>query len=166
MKDVMDQFLVKRNTSKNRWRKYFDHLFNGEHGNMAIQLDNSLKIQIDDWIQEVEVRETLKSIKGGKAMGSDGIPIEMWKCLGHVAILWLTKLFNHIFLVKQDVREMEKYFSTNLQEQGDAQSCTNYRGIKLTSHTMKLWESYLSQFGFMSERSTIEANFPIRQMME
>jgi hypothetical protein len=33
-----------------------------------------------------------------------------------------------------------KHFSTNLQEQGDAQSCTNYRGIKLMSHTMKLWE--------------------------
>jgi hypothetical protein len=26
-----------------------------------------------------------------------GIPIEAWRCLGDIAIVWLTKLFNHIF---------------------------------------------------------------------
>ena len=48
-------------------------------------------------IQESEVREALKMMKGGKAMRSDGIPIEVWRCLGDIAIVWLTKLFNHIF---------------------------------------------------------------------
>ena len=36
-------------------------------------------------------------MKGDKAMGSDGIPIEVWRCLGDIAIVWLTKLFKHIF---------------------------------------------------------------------
>ena len=48
-------------------------------------------------IQESEVREVLKRMKGGKAMGPDGIPIKVWRCLGDIAIVWLTKLFNHIF---------------------------------------------------------------------
>ena len=51
------------------------------------------------------------------------------------------------------------------------QSCTNYRGIKLMSHTMKLWERVIehrlrrvtsvtqNQFGFMPGRSTMEAIF-------
>jgi hypothetical protein len=30
-------------------------------------------------------------------MGPDGIPIEVWKCLGYNVIVWLTNLFNHIF---------------------------------------------------------------------
>jgi hypothetical protein len=30
-------------------------------------------------------------------MGPDGIPIEVWRTLGDVAIVWLTKLFNLIF---------------------------------------------------------------------
>jgi hypothetical protein len=30
-------------------------------------------------------------------MGPDGIPIEVWRSLGDVAIVWLTKLFNLIF---------------------------------------------------------------------
>ena len=48
-------------------------------------------------IQEFEVREALKRMKGGKTIGPDGIPIEVWRCLGDIAIVWLTKLFNHIF---------------------------------------------------------------------
>jgi hypothetical protein len=70
------------------------------------------------------------------------------------------------------------HFSTNLQEQGDVQSCTNYQGIKLMSHTIKLWERIIehrlrrvtnvteNQFGFMPERSTMEMIFLIRQLME
>jgi hypothetical protein len=71
-----------------------------------------------------------------------------------------------------------EHFSTNLQEQGDVQSCTNYQGIKLMSHIMKLWERIIehrlrgvtnvteNQFGFMPERSTMESIFLIRQFME
>ena len=48
-------------------------------------------------IQEAEIGETLKRMKGGKAMGPDGIPIQVWRCLGDIVIVWLTKLFNLIF---------------------------------------------------------------------
>ena len=60
----------------------------------------------------------------------------------------------------------------------DIQSCTNYRGIKLMSHTMKLWERviehrlraitrvFMNQFGFIPGRSTMKAIFLIRQVME
>ena len=75
-------------------------MFNGENMDTTFQLDDSF----DDtnrhfvWIiQEFEVREALKRMKGGKAMGPDGIPIEVWRCLWDIAIVWLTKLFNHIF---------------------------------------------------------------------
>jgi hypothetical protein len=36
-------------------------------------------------------------MKGGKAMDPDGIPIEVWRSLGDIAIVWLTKLFILIF---------------------------------------------------------------------
>jgi hypothetical protein len=48
-------------------------------------------------IQESKVKDSLKRMKGGKAMGLDGIPIEVWMTLGDVAIVWLTKWFNLIF---------------------------------------------------------------------
>jgi hypothetical protein len=38
-------------------------------------------------IQEAEIGEALKRMNGGKAMGPDGIPIEVWRCLGVRAIV-------------------------------------------------------------------------------
>ena len=36
-------------------------------------------------------------MKTRKAVGSNEIPIEVWKCLGEFGIKWLTKLFNRIW---------------------------------------------------------------------
>jgi uncharacterized Zn finger protein len=61
-----------------------------------------------------------------------------------------------------------------LKNKRDIQSCTNYRGIKLMSHTMRLWERVIEHrlrklttvsknlFDFMSGRSTMEVIFLIR----
>jgi hypothetical protein len=48
-------------------------------------------------IQESEIKDALKRMKGGKAMDPDGIPIEVWRSLEDVAIVCLTKLFKLIF---------------------------------------------------------------------
>ena len=74
---------------------------------------------------------------------------------------------------------MERQYSdTNFQEQGDVQSCSNYRGITLISHNMKLWERVVArrlrseltfseqQYGFMPGKSTTDALFALRVLME
>jgi hypothetical protein len=38
-------------------------------------------------IQESEIKDALKRMKGGKAMSLDGIPIEVWRNLRDVAIV-------------------------------------------------------------------------------
>jgi hypothetical protein len=43
------------------------------------------------------VKEALKKMKTSKVLGPYDIPIEVWRCLGDIAIVWLTKLFNIIF---------------------------------------------------------------------
>ena len=94
-------------------------------------------------IQESEVKEALKRMKGGKAMGPDYIPIEVWKGLGDIAKVWLTKLFNLIFQANKMPEESRRSILVPIfKNKRDAQSCTNYRGIKLMSHTMKLWKSH------------------------
>jgi len=64
------------------------------------------------------------------------------------------------------------------KNKGDIQSYANYSGIKLMSHTMKLWERVIerrlrketrvtdNQFGFMPGRSTMEAIYLLRRVME
>jgi hypothetical protein len=130
-------------------------------------------------IQESEIREALKRMKGCKVMGLDGIPIEVWRCLADIAIVWLTKLFNHIFRSNKMPDEWRRSILVPIyKNKGDIQSCTNYRGIKLMSHTIKLWERVvehrlraimrvsMNKFGFMPERSTMEVIFLIRQVMK
>ena len=63
------------------------------------------------------------------------------------------------------------------KNKGDIQDCNNFRGIKLISHTMKLWERVIermlrkdisifeNQFGFMPRRSTTEAIYLPRRLM-
>jgi hypothetical protein len=100
IKDETERLLTKDEDIKNRWREYFDKLFNEDSGSSSIALDLSLydlNMQFVRRIQEFEVKDALKRMKGGKVMGPDGIPIEVWRSLGDVAIVWLTKLFNLIF---------------------------------------------------------------------
>lgn len=47
------------------------------------------------------VKESLKRIDNGKAVGSDNMLIEVWKGLGEKGISWPTKLFNEIMRSKK-----------------------------------------------------------------
>jgi hypothetical protein len=90
IKDATERLLTKDEDIKNRWRKYFDKLFNEDSESLSIELDISsddLNRQFVRRIQESEVKDALKRMKGGKTMGSDGIPIEVWRALGDVAIV-------------------------------------------------------------------------------
>ena len=86
-------------------------MFNGENEGPTLELEDCF----DDTnrrfvrrIQEAEIGEALKRMKGGKAMGPDGIPIEVWRCLGDIAMVWLTKLFNLIFRLNKMPEEWRR----------------------------------------------------------
>ena len=131
-KDGTNRLLVKDEEIIDKWREYFDKLFNWESEGPTLKLDDSF----DDTnrcfvrrIHEVEIGEALKRMKGGKAMDPDGIPIEVWRCLGDRAIIWLTKLFNLIFRSNKMPEEWSRSILVPIfKNKGDVQSCTNYRG--------------------------------------
>ena len=64
------------------------------------------------------------------------------------------------------------------KNKGDTQCCGNYRGIKLMSHTMKIWERIIEarlrdsveiskqQYEFMPGKGTTDAMFALRMLME
>ena len=118
-------------------------------------------------------------MKAGKAVGPDEIPVEVWKIVGETATTWLQGLFNKMLSGQRMLKEWrESWVVPIYKRKGDSQECKNYRGIKLLSHTMKVWESVVEsrfkretevsgiQFGFMSGKSTTEPIFMLRQMME
>ncbi|VFQ93984.1 unnamed protein product, partial [Cuscuta campestris] len=118
-------------------------------------------------------------MRSGRALGPDEIPVEFWKHAGRGAWVWLTKLFNVIFRTARMPDEWRESLLVPLfKGKGDIQSCENYRGIKLLSHTMKVWERVIefrvrkgvciseNQFSFMPGRSTTEAIHLVRRLME
>ncbi|VFQ77401.1 unnamed protein product [Cuscuta campestris] len=118
-------------------------------------------------------------MRNGRAVGPDEIPVEFWKHAGRDAWVWLTKLFNVILRTAWMPDEWRESLLVPLfKGKGDIQSCENYRGIKLLSHTMKVWERVIeyrvrkevciseNQFGFMPGRSTTEAIHLVRRLME
>ena len=61
--------------------------------------------------------------------------------MGEDGVAWLTDFFNVIFKTAKMPHEWRHSTIIPLyKNQGDAQNCNNYKGIKLLSHTMKLWE--------------------------
>ena len=64
------------------------------------------------------------------------------------------------------------------KNKSDVQSCSNYRGIKLMSHAIKIWERVVEvmlrkevmiceqQYDFMPRKRTAEAMFGLRMLME
>jgi hypothetical protein len=78
IKDATERLLTKDEDIKNRWREYFNKLFNEYSGSSSIELDISsddLNRQFVRRIKESEVKDALKRMKGGKLMGLNGIPI-------------------------------------------------------------------------------------------
>nr|GEY48801.1 retrovirus-related Pol polyprotein LINE-1 [Tanacetum cinerariifolium] len=67
-------------------------------------------------INQGDVRPALQRMGRNKAVGPDQIPIEAWS---EVIPIYKNK--------------------------GDAQACSNYRGINLLNHTMKLWERVIER---------------------
>jgi hypothetical protein len=182
IKDETKRLLTKDEDIKNRWWEYFNKLSNKDSGSSSIELDISsddLNRQFVRMIQEFEVKDALKRMKGDKAMGSDGIPIEMWRSLGDIAIVWLTMLFNLIFRSNKMSDEWKRSILVPIfKNKGMCKIVLIIREIKLMSHTIKLWERIIehhlravtnvteNQFGFMPGRSIMETIFLIRQLME
>ena len=66
----------------------------GERGRERRENDGErVNLEVEK-ISKEEVRGNMKRAKNGKAVGPDDIPVEVWQCLGDIALDILTKLYN------------------------------------------------------------------------
>ncbi|KAK3511381.1 hypothetical protein QTP70_005306 [Hemibagrus guttatus] len=179
IKDRVGRVLTSEESVQRRWKEYFEELMNEENEReKRVEGVNSVE-QKEDKIRKDEVRKALKRMKSGKAVGPDDIPVEVWRCLGEAAVEYLTSLFNRVLESEKMSEEWRKSMLVLIfKNKGDVQSCSNYRGIKLMSHTMKLWEREVEarlrkvldiceqKYGFMPRKSTTDTIFALRILME
>ncbi|KAK3515449.1 hypothetical protein QTP70_021407 [Hemibagrus guttatus] len=179
IKDRDGRVLTSEESVQRRWKEYFEELMNEENEReKRVEGVNSVEQKVDK-IRKDEVRKALKRMKSGKAVGPDDIPVEVWKCLGEAAVEFLIGLFNRVLESERMPEEWRRSVLVPIfKNKGDVQSCSNYRGIKLMSHTVKLWERVVEarlrkvveiceqQYGFMPRKSTTDAIFALRILME
>ena len=179
MKDKDGNVMTDEESVLRMWKEYYMGLMNEENERERREIDGE-RVNLEvECVSKEEVMENMQRMKNGKAVGPDDIPVEVWKCLGESALKFLTKLYNRTM---ESERMPEEWRDSVLipifKNKGDVQSCSNYRGIKLISHTMKLWERIVEkrlrsdlkfsnqQYGFMPGKSTTDALFALRVLME
>ena len=129
-------------------------------------------------ILEEEVRTGLRKMKKGKAQGPDDIPVKVWIALGNKGVEFLVNFLNKLLQGEKMPDEWRTVLVPLYKGKGDFKECGNYQRVKLMSHSMKLWERVIEarirkevmiaeqQFGFMAGRSTTNAIFCLRMLLE
>ncbi|VDP44247.1 unnamed protein product [Heligmosomoides polygyrus] len=116
MKSVDGRVLWKQVKVRKRWEEYFKELLNKEFPRQEIQEVQPTEGPIPSWTQEEKV-------------------------LGNCGANWVTQFFNRVAIegkMPDDWRD--NIIVTIFKQKGDASECTNYREIKLISHTRKVHE--------------------------
>ena len=172
-----------------RWKDHFCSLLNNT-GPSAPPNDSPSQpcsqrpgtdVPPDEPFSPSEIGHAVKRFKNNKAAGICGLNSELLKYGGPAMLLFLHTLFSTIWQTKIIPGDWRKGVIIPLwKKKGSRSDCSNYRGITLLSVPGKLFSMVLldrcrsiirkirrlEQAGFMSDRSTIEQIFTIRQIVE
>ena len=161
---------------KERWNEYIQELFRD-------QRPETLNLSTNDdgpTILKSEVKCAMRSMKKGKAVGEDGVALEMILALGEFGVNELTKLFNKIYASGNIIKCMcESIFITLPKVEGTLE-CKKHRTISIMSQVTKILlriilkrvrskirpELSQAQFGFVPGKGTRNAIFCLRSIAE
>ena len=179
IKSKTGEMLMKEKKVKQRWKEYFDNLLNQENHRERRKMRTEERERDMEDISEKEVRTGLRKMKKRKAQGPDDIPVEVWITLGNKGVNFLVNFFNRLLQREKMPDEWRRSVLVPLYKgKRDIKEYGNYLGIKLMSHSMKLWERVIEakirkkvtmakqQFWFMPGRSNTNAIFCLRMLLE
>ena len=162
---------------KERWTSYCKQLMNVENDRNERVVEPGEETAVEE-IKEEEVAAATRRMKRGKAVGPNNIPVEAWRVLEWLGVEILIDMFEKIMETEKLPDEWSSTLIPIFKNEADIKECKNYRGIKLTSHTLKIWERIIDkrlrekvlisdqQFRFMPGGITMDAIFSLRQLTE
>ena len=137
IKDKNGNVMVNSEAVLKRWKEFFEKLMNEENNRDPRTEKAEVLNEEVNCVGREEVKNALRRMKKDKAVGPDDLPVEVWKCMGKMGIEFLT---TRLLMGKRMPEEWRSVLIPIYKNKGDAQCCGNYRGIKLMSHTIKMWE--------------------------
>ena len=119
---------------KKRWQQYTEELYKKDLHDPDNHDGVSTHLEPD--ILECEVKWTLVNIITNKAVGSDGIPVELFQIIKDDAIKCCTQYASKFGKLGSGHRTEKGQFS--FQSQRKTKKCSNYHTIALISHGSKI----------------------------
>ena len=179
-KDENGNIMVNSEAALKRWKEYFEKLINKENNREPRSEEAEVVNEEVNCVIKEEVKNALRRMEKCKAVGPGELPVEVWKYMGKMGIKFLTRLFNRLLMGERMSKEGHAYpvLIPIYKNKGHAQCCGNYRGIKLMSYTMKVWERIIearlrdrveiskNQYEFTPGKGTTDAMFSLRMLME
>ena len=143
--------------------------------------DSDINEEIEEGlVTMLEIKNTIKDMKNGKAAGIDNITVEMMKAAIDTTVDVLHDLLSLIWEEERIPEDWCKGLIVKLPKKGDLTNCGNWRGITLMPTAAKVMGKVIikrisrgvdkklrkEQAGFRSGRSTIEQIFVLRNIIE
>lgn len=180
MKQGMNETIQLKSITEETWEKYFSDLYADIKDPIEPQKETTKIGFLEEHMQitKEHVRETMKKLKNRKTPNQDKIPNELIKNGGSAMIEEYTKLFNIILQHGKIPEEWKNSITVPIFKKGEKTDPANYRGITLLSTSLKLLTKIIAdkissimpireeQQGFRRNRSTTDALFILRQLVE
>jgi hypothetical protein len=127
----------------NRWKEYTEELYCRDSKPKMEELDveNEEDVEEDGMgptLLESEIKEAIRAMKCGKAVGVDGIPAELLKMLDDEQIRSLEKLCQDMYEKGSWPEDFTKAIMIPLPKKQNAVECSDHRTISLISHASKI----------------------------
>ena len=178
--------LKEKSAINERWREHFSTLLNRPS---SVSNDALEQIPQRPTIDSLDLPPTLDEVKkaisqtsSGKAPGMDGIPAEVYKATGPVALETFHSIITCMWEEEAIPQEFRDATIVSLyKNKGSKSDCGNYRGISLLSIAGKILARIIlnrlitsvseanlpeAQCGFRPNRSTSDMIFAVRQVQE
>lgn len=150
-----DNQSIQNNIAPSIWVQHFKDLMCKEVGALAPEQEVVTKYienkanwcvfnELSFSITEKEIMSAIKNLKSGKACGADLISNEMLKCIGHIILPVIKKLFNKILQTGHYPTLWRYSWLKVLHKGGDINDPKRYRGIAIMSCLGKLFCSVLN----------------------
>ena len=132
--------------------------------------------QSNHWLEELWTQ--LNKMQNNKACGPDGVPVEAIRLLMQNGEDLVLQTMNEALINGMPDIWRSSIITPIFKGKGSAMECSNYRGIKLLCHDMKLYERMVenrlrkqieissNQYGFRPGKSTMEPIFALRILQE
>ena len=86
IKDENDNVMVNSEAVLKRWKEYFEKLMNEENNRKPRTEEAEVVNEEINCVSREEVKNALRRMKKGKAVGPDELPVEVWKYMGEIGI--------------------------------------------------------------------------------